>query len=104
MRDEGLGMRELRTYNCKIGQGICIFNAMKRAEQRELLAKRILETKDKNVLNYIQAIFDNGGRELDDTIPEYVEKSIERGLKDIKEGRTIPHAEVMKKYKKWLKK
>ena len=29
-------------------------------------------------------------------------KSIERGLKDIENGRVTPHKEVMKKYKKWL--
>ena len=27
--------------------------------------------------------------------------SIERGLKDAAKGRTLPHAEVMKKYQKW---
>lgn len=35
--------------------------------------------------------------------PEIIE-SIEQGLKDADEGRVIPHAEVMKKYRKYLKK
>ncbi len=32
------------------------------------------------------------------------EASFLRGLKDADEGRTTPHDEVMKKYKKWLTK
>ncbi len=29
----------------------------------------------------------------------YVRQSIEQGLKDVEKGRTIPHADVKKKYK-----
>lgn len=76
---------------------------MKRAEQRELLAKRILETKDKNVLNYIESVLNNMDR-WEEELPDYVKQGIEEGLRDVKAGRVTPHAEVMKKYKKWLKK
>lgn len=77
---------------------------MKPTKKQAALAKRILETEDKDILNHIQAILDINASRVEEERPEYVEKSIERGLKDIKEGRTIPHEEVMKKYKKWLKK
>lgn len=29
-------------------------------------------------------------------------KSIEKGLEQIKEGKTVPHEEVQKRYSKWL--
>ncbi len=77
---------------------------MKLSKQREELARRILETEDKNVIKYIQAIFDNDVDKWEQELPEYVKKSIEKGLADADAGRTTPHSEVMKKYKKWLKK
>jgi predicted transcriptional regulator len=77
---------------------------MKKSEQREKLAKRILETEDKNILNHIQAIFDTGVDRLEEDTPDYVKKGVEEGLRDVKAGRVTSHAEVMKKYKKWLKK
>ena len=45
---------------------------------------------------------------LDDIIYHlYVRKKIERGLKDLEEGKTIPHEQVMenakKRLKEWLK-
>lgn len=33
----------------------------------------------------------------------YVRAAIERGEKDIREGRGIPHAEVVKRLQKWAK-
>jgi predicted transcriptional regulator len=77
---------------------------MKPTKKQAELAKRILETDDKDILNHIQAILDMNASRVEEERSAYVEKSIERGLKDIKEGRTIPHEEVMKKYRKWLKK
>ena len=32
------------------------------------------------------------------------QESIKKGLKQLKEGKGIPHEEVMKKYEKWLSK
>ena len=39
-----------------------------------------------------------------DNLPEKVQQGILRAEKQLKEGIRIPHAEVMKKYRKWLKK
>ncbi|HTF04340.1 MAG TPA: hypothetical protein VK826_09950 [Bacteroidia bacterium] len=77
---------------------------MKLTKQKEELAKRILETEDKNVIKYIQAIFDNDVDKWEEEMPEYVKKSIEKGLADADAGRTISNAEAKKKIKKWLKK
>lgn len=35
--------------------------------------------------------------------PEEIRLSVEKGLREIAEGKTVPHEEVMKKFKKWLK-
>lgn len=77
---------------------------MKPTKQKAELAKRILETEDKKIIGYIQAIFDNNVDKWEEEMPEYVRKSIDRAEEDSKAGRTTPHSEVMKKYKKWLKK
>ncbi len=77
---------------------------MKKSEQKEMLAKRILETEDKNIINYIQSIFDTGADSWEEETPDFVKRGIEEGLRDVKAGRVTPHSEVMKKYKKWLKK
>ena len=37
-------------------------------------------------------------------ISDEEKEAIETGLKEMKEGKTIPHDEVMKKYSKWLTK
>jgi predicted transcriptional regulator len=77
---------------------------MRIQDQKTDLAKRILATKDKNVINYIQAIFDNDVDKWEEELPEYIRKSIESGLKDSANGKVKDHEVVMKKYRKWLKK
>ncbi len=77
---------------------------MKPSKKQAALAKRILEIEDKDILNHIQAILDINASTVEEDRPEYVRKSIERGLADADAGRVTPHAEVWKKYKKWLKK
>ena len=37
-------------------------------------------------------------------LPIAIKLSIKSGLKQSERGETIPHEEVMKRYKKWLKK
>ncbi len=77
---------------------------MRIQDQKTDLAKRILATKDKNVLKYIQAIFDNDVDKWEEELPEYIRKSIESGLNDSAKGKVTDHEVVMKKYRKWLKK
>lgn len=88
----------------KTGKEFVYLRVMKPYKKQAELAKRILETDDNEILNYIQAIFDTNSACVEDEMPEYVRKSIARGLKDADEGRITPHETVKKKYKKWLKK
>jgi len=37
-----------------------------------------------------------------DELSEAEKQSIEQGIKDADEGRLVPHAEIRKKYDKWL--
>ena len=39
-----------------------------------------------------------------DDLSEDAKASIEKGVDDVKKGKVKPHAEVMKKYQKWLSK
>ena len=68
------------------------------------LASKLLNTKDKELINYIKAIFSTQPEEWWDELPASVKKSVTRSIKQADRGETIPHAQVMKKYKKWLKK
>jgi predicted transcriptional regulator len=68
------------------------------------LAKKLLDTEDKEVLKYIKALFETRTTDWWDGLPKEVQKSIEIGLKQAEKGETVPHDQVMKKYKKWLKK
>jgi predicted transcriptional regulator len=68
------------------------------------LVQRLLETEDKDVIKYIKALFDSHEGSWYDELPDAVKKSVDKGLEDAKNGKLTPHKEVMKKYRKWLKK
>jgi hypothetical protein len=68
------------------------------------LAKKLLATNDKDLINYIKAIFSTQSEDWWETLPEEIKNSVNKGLKQAESGHTIPHSQVMKKYKKWLKK
>ncbi len=68
------------------------------------LTKQLLDTNDKDILNQIIAIFSTCEENWFEELPSEIQASVKRGLKQAKEGNTVPHSEVMKKYKKWLKK
>ncbi|MEO5572828.1 MAG: hypothetical protein ABIT08_01365 [Bacteroidia bacterium] len=68
------------------------------------LAKRLLNTNDKNIINYLKAIFDTQENKWWEELPDEIKTSVERGLKQSAKGETIPHAEMQKQYRKWLKK
>ena len=67
------------------------------------LAKKIIETEDKEIINYIKAIFEGQSDNWFEELPAKVKDSVERGLAQSERGEGRPHSEVMKKYKKWLK-
>ncbi len=68
------------------------------------LAKRLLNTNDKNIINYLKAIFDTQKQNWWDELPAEIKLSVERGLKQSANGETIPHDDMKKRYQKWLKK
>lgn len=86
--------------------------------ERNKITKVILTTQDEDVIRKIESIIfpekvakpkkspeAEKQAVLDwDELPDKIKKSIEIGLKQAKAGQTVPHEEVMKKYKKWLKK
>ncbi len=69
------------------------------------LAKKIIDTNDKDIINHIKAIFDTHP-EADwfEELPDDVKASVEQGIKEADRGEGTPHAVVMKKVRKWLKK
>lgn len=67
------------------------------------LAKKIIDTDDKEIIGYIKAIFDGQSEHWFEELPANVQASVERGIAQSENGEGRPHSEVMKKYKKWLK-
>ncbi|GAB1454249.1 hypothetical protein MASR2M47_43050 [Draconibacterium sp.] len=61
----------------------------------------ILKTEKFSVLDKISNILK---QEVDwrDGLPQDIIESVERGLQQVKAGETVPHEEVVEKYKKWL--
>ena len=68
------------------------------AEKIEL-AKLLLETNDRNVLDEIKAVFEKQGHDFYDDLPQHVKDSIEAGIKDVEEGNVYEHEEVMQNNK-----
>jgi predicted transcriptional regulator len=67
------------------------------------LAKKILETNDKVIIGYIQSIFKGQSDNWFEELPDPIQTSLEKGLKQSARGEGRSHNEVMKKYKKWLR-
>ena len=61
-----------------------------------------MKTVKQNVLEVIENLPDDSSYE-DIMEKIYFMKKVEAGLKDIEEGRVIPHEEVKKRLAKWLK-
>jgi len=68
------------------------------------LAKKILSINDKSLIQQVKALLDVQKDDWYDELPDSVKKSVEVSEKQLANGEGIPHKEVMKKYKKWLKK
>lgn len=77
---------------------------MSNAEIRKKVKKYIDEADD-HVVKMVYSLLE-ADREDDwwDDLPKEVQKSIDKAIKELDEGKGIPHEEVMKKYKKWFTK
>ena len=52
----------------------------------------------------ITKIFAKGKKDWWDELTEAQQKAVEESIAEMKAGKLTPHADVMKKYKKWMKK
>ena len=68
------------------------------------LIEWLIGLKDQAIIEKIKFLKNNPTISSDwwETISEAEKNSIDRGLKDIENGRVSPHSEVRKKYAKWL--
>lgn len=65
------------------------------------LIEWLAKLNDSDTIQYLKKIKDAGAKNQDwwNGLPEQQKKGVMRGLKDIDEGRTIPHDEVKAKYR-----
>ncbi len=71
-------------------------------EEKLQIVDRIIHTDDATVIRKVKKLLDAAEKDFWDELPAHVKASVERGLKDVKEGRVKSHEEVFKKYRKWL--
>ncbi len=66
----------------------------------------IEQTNDMKVLEAIRVLLQKNIQDHDfwDQLTDFQKESIEKGLTQIEQGKTIAHEEVMKQYEKWLTK
>ena len=66
-------------------------------------AKKYLDNADEKTIKMIYAMLEvDAQNDWWNDLSEPAKNSIQQGLKDVENGKVIPHKEVMKKYKKWL--
>ena len=68
------------------------------------LARKILDTNNKEIIKYIKSIFESQTENWFVDLPKEIQDSVKRGLNQSKNGKSRPHSEVVKKYKKWQSK
>jgi len=73
------------------------------AQIKENLISRIRDSKDLNLLNALQTIFDSSEQALYQLSPEQ-QSAIEKGRSEIKNGQFFKNEEVISEMKQWLKK
>jgi predicted transcriptional regulator len=80
---------------------------MEVSELKKEIIDRINEIEDEQQLLRIQVMIEKlvatSTGDFWDELPDEVKKSIEAGLKDVDEGRTTPHEQVLKEMKEKFK-
>lgn len=64
---------------------------------RQQVKKYIDEADDKS-LRIVRAVLEQSRDDFWDDLPDYVKADVEEAREQLKAGKGIPHAEVMKKY------
>jgi predicted transcriptional regulator len=59
------------------------------------LMKLLLDTDSEEIISQIKSVFTRQEYDFYDDLPEHVKESIDRGLKDVEEGRVRDHESVM---------
>lgn len=72
--------------------------------QKIELAQLIFNIDDKAILKKVKEVLSPSKDSILDSLHDDVKKSVEISLKQFENGEYKSHEEVMKKYKKWLKK
>lgn len=77
---------------------------MEKAIGKELLSHllQLEQPQQEKVLQYIKQLSQEGESNLSEKLSSEQISSIQSGLQPIKEGKTIAHEEVKKRYQKWL--
>ena len=72
--------------------------------QKLELIEWLIQLKDKSLIDYLNTIKDSISSDTDwwDELTDDQKASIERGMKDIEEGRFHTHESVKKKYERYL--
>ncbi len=68
------------------------------------LAQKVLASKNKDLINHLKAVFATQENDIWDSYPDALKQSINKGIEQANNNQFKDHKEVMKKYKKWLKK
>jgi hypothetical protein len=70
-------------------------------EKKLELIQWISTLEDEKLIIELMGYKNHHEADLWDELSEYEKNEIELGLKDIEEGRVVPHSEVMKIFDKW---
>ena len=68
------------------------------------LVKDLLDTNSEAVLKHIKAVLKSYKTDLWDELSDNQKQSVKKAKKQLEKGEGRPHADVMKKYKKWISK
>lgn len=71
---------------------------------KQEIIKQLMETDDISLLKHLKAIFDSRSGDYFAALPEEVQNSINRGIKDADNGFVKSHENVMLDFAKWRKK
>ena len=65
--------------------------------------KKYIETADAKVVRMMHAMLEvDAGSVWWDSLPDEIREDAEAALAESEKGELIPHAEIQKRYKKWL--
>jgi hypothetical protein len=67
--------------------------------------KKYIDTADPKVVKMMHAMLEvDADNDWWDTMPENIKTDVKSALRESEKGQVIPHAEIQKRYKKWLAK